>query len=178
MGGGAAAARTAQWLRGYGYRVEVIADSPGFVLQRMLAMEANLGCELAQIGVGTPADIDTAMKLAQNYPLGPLEWGNGSASPAPSRSCRPFRRSRARTVIRPSLLRRRAREPSAVYGELMYGLLEGLTVVEGAAFIAGPSCGLHLAQMGATVIRFDQTAVRTSGRWPLSQAGTEFIGRA
>jgi 3-hydroxybutyryl-CoA dehydrogenase len=73
-GGGAAAERAAAWLRGHGYRVETIKDSPGFVLQRILATIANLGCELAQIGVGTPADIDTAMRLAQNYPKGPLEW--------------------------------------------------------------------------------------------------------
>jgi 3-hydroxybutyryl-CoA dehydrogenase len=73
-GGGAAAERAAAWLRGHGYRVETIRDSPGFVLQRILAMVANLGCELAQIGVGTPGDIDTAMRLAQNYPKGPLEW--------------------------------------------------------------------------------------------------------
>lgn len=74
LGGGDAAALAAAWLRGHGYRVETIKDSPGFVLQRILAMVANLGCELAQIGVGTPADIDTAMRLAQNYPKGPLEW--------------------------------------------------------------------------------------------------------
>ena len=74
IGGAPAAARVADWLRHQGFVVETIADSPGFVLQRILAMIANLGCELAQIGIGTPADIDTAMKLAQNYPLGPLEW--------------------------------------------------------------------------------------------------------
>jgi 3-hydroxybutyryl-CoA dehydrogenase len=74
VGGRAKADEAADWLRGSGFAVEVIADSPGFVLQRILAMVANLGCELAQIGVGAPADIDTAMKLAQNYPLGPLEW--------------------------------------------------------------------------------------------------------
>ena len=73
-GGGDAAERVADWLRGQGLAVEVIQDSPGFVLQRILAMVANLGCELAQIGVGAPPDIDTAMKLAQNYPLGPFEW--------------------------------------------------------------------------------------------------------
>jgi len=74
LGGGARAEEVADWLRGLGYAVDVIKDSPGFVLQRILGMIANLGCELAQIGVGSPEDIDTAMKLAQNYPLGPLEW--------------------------------------------------------------------------------------------------------
>ncbi|MFC3172668.1 CoA transferase [Novosphingobium bradum] len=54
----------------------------------------------------------------------------------------------------------------------MYGLLNGLTVVEGAAFIAGPSCGLHLAQMGATVIRFDQIGGGPdSKRWPIGPSG-------
>ncbi|HWJ35318.1 MAG TPA: CoA transferase [Steroidobacteraceae bacterium] len=54
----------------------------------------------------------------------------------------------------------------------MYDLLRGLTVVEGAAFIAGPSCGLYLAQMGATVIRFDQIGGGPdAGRWPLGPTG-------
>src|SRR3546814_15894894 len=39
----------------------------------MRAMIANLGCEMAQIGLASLADIDTAMKLGLNYPLGPLE---------------------------------------------------------------------------------------------------------
>jgi 3-hydroxybutyryl-CoA dehydrogenase len=69
-------AAVAEWLRGRGLTVETISDSPGFVVQRILAMVANLGCELAQIGIGTPADIDLAMKLAQNYPRGPLEWAD------------------------------------------------------------------------------------------------------
>ena len=53
--------------------VAVIADSCGFIGQRMLAMIANLGCEMAQTGLATPADIDRAMRLGLNYPQGPLE---------------------------------------------------------------------------------------------------------
>jgi 2-methylfumaryl-CoA isomerase len=54
----------------------------------------------------------------------------------------------------------------------MYGLLKGLTIIEGAAFIAGPSCGLHLAQMGARVIRFDQIGGGPdSARWPIGPNG-------
>jgi 3-hydroxybutyryl-CoA dehydrogenase len=65
----------ASQLRQLGYKVVVIKDSPGFVAPRLTAMIANLGCEVAQIGVAeSPEDIDTAMKLAQNYPRGPLEW--------------------------------------------------------------------------------------------------------
>ena len=54
----------------------------------------------------------------------------------------------------------------------MYQLLKGLTVVEGAAFIAGPSCGLYLAQMGANVIRVDQIGGGPdSARWPIGPNG-------
>ncbi len=50
-----------------------IKDNPGFVAQRIRAMIANLGCEMAQIGVASPEDIDKGMKLGLNYPLGSVE---------------------------------------------------------------------------------------------------------
>ena len=56
-----------------GRKVTLIRDSPGFVLQRVRAMIANLGMEMAQIGLAAPADIDLAMRLGLNYPKGPFE---------------------------------------------------------------------------------------------------------
>ena len=56
-----------------GRTVTVISDSAGFICQRIRAMVANLGCEMAQIGIAEPAQIDLAMRLGLNYPLGPLE---------------------------------------------------------------------------------------------------------
>jgi 2-methylfumaryl-CoA isomerase len=54
----------------------------------------------------------------------------------------------------------------------MFELLNGIRVIEGASFIAGPSCGLHLAQMGAEVIRFDQIGGGPDfQRWPLHTSG-------
>jgi 3-hydroxybutyryl-CoA dehydrogenase len=55
-----------------GLAVTAISDSPGFIAPRICAMVANLGCEMAQTGVATPDDIDTAMTLGLNYPQGPL----------------------------------------------------------------------------------------------------------
>jgi 3-hydroxybutyryl-CoA dehydrogenase len=55
-----------------GAKLTLIKDSPGFIAQRIRAMVANLGCEMAQIGIASPADIDTAMTLGLNYPQGPL----------------------------------------------------------------------------------------------------------
>ncbi|MEM8623135.1 MAG: 3-hydroxyacyl-CoA dehydrogenase [Pseudomonadota bacterium] len=59
-----------------GRKVTAIKDSPGFVAQRVVAMIANLGAYMAEIGLASPADIDTAMKLGLNYPLGPLEFAD------------------------------------------------------------------------------------------------------
>ena len=54
----------------------------------------------------------------------------------------------------------------------MYDLLSGLRVVEASAFVAGPSCALHLAQFGAEVIRIDQIGGGPDfRRWPLSENG-------
>jgi 3-hydroxybutyryl-CoA dehydrogenase len=64
------------WLTSQGFSVAIIKDSPGFVAPRMIAAIANLGCEMAQIGIASPQDIDLAMKLGLNYPRGPLEWAD------------------------------------------------------------------------------------------------------
>jgi 2-methylfumaryl-CoA isomerase len=54
----------------------------------------------------------------------------------------------------------------------MYDLLKGLRVVEGAAFVAGPTCALYLAQMGAEVIRFDAIGGGPDfRRWPVAENG-------
>ena len=54
----------------------VINDSPGFVAQRAVAALINVGCNVAQRGVGVPADIDKGAKLGLGYPFGPIEWGD------------------------------------------------------------------------------------------------------
>lgn len=57
----------------------------------------------------------------------------------------------------------------------MYDLLRGLRIVEGASFIAAPSCCLHLLQLGAEVIRFDMIGGGPDfRRWPLSEGGASF----
>jgi 3-hydroxybutyryl-CoA dehydrogenase len=58
-----------------GQPVVAINDSPGFVAQRTVAMIVNVGCNIAQRGIASPADIDKATKLGLGYPFGPLEWG-------------------------------------------------------------------------------------------------------
>jgi 3-hydroxybutyryl-CoA dehydrogenase len=116
VGGSAAATKVADWLRDQGYVVETIQDSPGFVLQRLLAMVANLGCELAQIGIGSPQDIDLAMKLAQNYPKGPIEWAEWLGLSKTHEIMRQLQAITGSDRYRPSLwLRRRAQLGLSAY---------------------------------------------------------------
>ena len=57
----------------------------------------------------------------------------------------------------------------------MYEILKGMRVVEGASFIAAPSCCLHLLQLGAEVIRFDMIGGGPDfHRWPLAPGGSSF----
>jgi 3-hydroxybutyryl-CoA dehydrogenase len=59
-----------------GVPASLIADSTGFVAQRVLAAIVNIGCEIVQQGVCTPADLDRAIELGLGYPKGPLGWGD------------------------------------------------------------------------------------------------------
>ena len=49
-----------------------VAEAPGFVCNRLLIPMINEAVELVQNGVASPEDIDTAMKLGCNHPMGPL----------------------------------------------------------------------------------------------------------
>ena len=52
------------------------------------------------------------------------------------------------------------------------GILKGMRVVEGSAFVAIPLAGMTLAQMGADVIRFDRIeGGLDAGRWPVTKDG-------
>ena len=56
------------------------------------------------------------------------------------------------------------------------GMLSGLTVVEGSAFVAAPLGGMTLAQLGADVIRFDQIGGGLDyQRWPLADNGASLF---
>lgn len=54
----------------------------------------------------------------------------------------------------------------------MNKILSGLRIVEGAAFVAAPLCGMTLAQQGADVIRFDPIGGGLDARrWPITREG-------
>jgi len=53
-----------------------VKESPGFVVNRVLIPMINEAVELLDNGVASAVDIDTAMKLGANHPMGPLELGD------------------------------------------------------------------------------------------------------
>jgi 3-hydroxybutyryl-CoA dehydrogenase len=59
--------------RRMGKEVVVIKESPGFVTSRINAMIGNEAFYMLQEGVATAEDIDKALKLGLNHPMGPFE---------------------------------------------------------------------------------------------------------
>ena len=59
-----------------GVPVSVIRDSPGFVAQRVAAHIVNVGCDIVQMRIASPADLDRAVTLGLGYPRGPLAMGD------------------------------------------------------------------------------------------------------
>ena len=51
----------------------VSKDYPGFIVNRILIPMLNEACYALMEGLGTAEDIDTAMKLGTNQPMGPLQ---------------------------------------------------------------------------------------------------------
>jgi 3-hydroxybutyryl-CoA dehydrogenase len=59
--------------RRMGKEVVVIKESPGFITSRINAMIGNEAFYMLQEGVASAADIDKALKLGLNHPMGPFE---------------------------------------------------------------------------------------------------------
>lgn len=53
-----------------------VAEGPGFVVNRILIPMINEACFIYQEGLASFEDIDTAMKLGANHPMGPLALGD------------------------------------------------------------------------------------------------------
>jgi 3-hydroxybutyryl-CoA dehydrogenase len=56
-----------------GKEVVVVKESPGFITSRVNALIGNEAFAMLEAGVASPEDIDKAVKLGLNHPMGPFE---------------------------------------------------------------------------------------------------------
>lgn len=64
---------TQKLAKAMGKTTVVSKDYPGFIVNRILIPMLNEACFALMEGLGTAEDIDTAMKLGTNQPMGPLQ---------------------------------------------------------------------------------------------------------
>jgi 3-hydroxybutyryl-CoA dehydrogenase len=69
-------ARAENFLSDIGLTVVRVADSPGLVRLRILCCVINEAIAALAEDIATAADIDTALRLGANYPVGPIEWAD------------------------------------------------------------------------------------------------------
>jgi 3-hydroxybutyryl-CoA dehydrogenase len=50
------------------------------VAQRVVAHVVNVGCDIAQMRIASPADLDRAVVLGLGYPRGPLAMGDAAGA--------------------------------------------------------------------------------------------------
>ncbi|MBU5266777.1 3-hydroxyacyl-CoA dehydrogenase [Virgibacillus proomii] len=62
--------------RKMGKETVTINEFPGFVTSRISCLVGNEAFYMLQEGLGTPEEIDKAIKLGLNYPMGPFELGD------------------------------------------------------------------------------------------------------
>lgn len=58
-----------------GKRVVLVEAGPGLFLGRVVASIVNEAVIAVRDGIASADDVDLAMRLGTNYPLGPIEWG-------------------------------------------------------------------------------------------------------
>jgi 3-hydroxybutyryl-CoA dehydrogenase len=68
--------RARQWATSLQKTSIVVNEAPGFTTSRMSAMMGNEAMYMLAEGVATAEDVDTAMRMAFNHPMGPLELGD------------------------------------------------------------------------------------------------------
>jgi 3-hydroxybutyryl-CoA dehydrogenase len=76
------AACVAACLRALGWLPQRLADAPGLVVARTIAMLINEASDAVEQGVCDEAGADAAMTLGVNYPAGPFAWLAASGAPA------------------------------------------------------------------------------------------------
>ncbi len=85
--------------------VEWLPDIPGMIMPRVLSMIINEAWFTWGDGVSSKEEIDTAMQLGTNYPMGPFAWGEVIGLNKVCRLLSTLSKDNERYLIAPSLLK-------------------------------------------------------------------------
>ncbi len=100
-----------------GLEARRVGDSPGLVLLRIMAQLASVAADTVLRGIATAEDIDTAMRLGTNYPIGPLGWAERFGTARVVEVLDHMADFYGETRYRPSPLLRRVADTGAKIGE-------------------------------------------------------------
>lgn len=65
-----------RFFQSVGKEIELVQDRVGMVFPRIVCQMINEAAFALQEEIATPREIDVAMKVGANYPLGPIEWAD------------------------------------------------------------------------------------------------------
>jgi 3-hydroxybutyryl-CoA dehydrogenase len=65
-----------RFFQSIGKEIELVQDRVGMVFPRIVCQMINEAAFALQEEVATPRELDVAMKIGANYPLGPIEWAD------------------------------------------------------------------------------------------------------
>lgn len=85
------------------WQYRIVPDIPGMITARILAMIINEAFFTWGSGVSSREEIDTAMKLGTNYPMGPFEWSEKIGLKRIYELLKELGRTDSRYVIAPAL---------------------------------------------------------------------------
>ena len=68
--------RARDWVQAVGKTSIVVNEAPGLTTSRMSALVGNEAMYMLQEGTASAEDIDTALRLGFNHPMGPIELGD------------------------------------------------------------------------------------------------------
>jgi 3-hydroxybutyryl-CoA dehydrogenase len=85
------------------WRYQLVPDTCGMITPRVLAMIINEAWFTFGEGVSTKEEIDMAMKLGTNYPMGPFEWGEMIGLEKIYRLLKELGRTEERYAVAPAL---------------------------------------------------------------------------
>ncbi len=87
------------------WKIQFVSDVPGMISARILAMIINEAWYTYGEHISTKEEIDIAMRLGTNYPLGPFEWGDLIGLRKVHSLLKTLQRTDARYTIAPAMER-------------------------------------------------------------------------